>query len=334
MTKINYSGKKDDIKDKMISLVLNNKALVILILLILFFAIASPVFFRTKNLINVVRQVAVSSVVGVGFTMVVASGNLDLSVGRMLGLVGVLTAMLSKIPGMPMFVVALAAIFLGGLCGFINGFIGTTFRIPMFITTVAMSGMFQGLCYIISHSATIVQIPESYSFLGQGYLGPIPVPILIMLLMVLIVAVILYRMRLGRYTLAIGGNKEAARVAGVNVNATTIKVYVLMGVCVGVGALIMTGRASAAQPDAGAGMELDTIAAVVIGGTRIGGGIGNVGGTIVGCLMVGVIINGLNLIGVDVNWQMVAKAALIIVSVVLDSASTSFFKNRELKKIA
>lgn len=332
MAKIQNNHTKENIKDKIISVILNNKALVILILLIIFFSLTSEVLFRPKNLINIVRQVSVSSIVGVGFTMVVASENLDLSVGRMLGLIGVLTAMLSKVPGMPMIVVVFAAIFLGGLCGFLNGFIGTTFRIPMFITTVAMSGMFQGVCYIVSHSATIVQIPKAYSFLGQGYLGPIP--ILIMIFMAVIVAVILYRMRLGRYILAIGGNKEAARAAGVNVNATTIKVYVLMGICVGVGALIMTGRASAAQPDAGAGMELDTIAAVVIGGTRIGGGVGNVGGTIVGCLMVGVIINGLNLIGVDVHWQMVAKSALIIISVVLDSASTSFFKNRELKKVA
>lgn len=309
---------------------LNNKALVILMLLCLVAAIVSPAFFTSRNLMNVVRQVCASSILGIGFTLVIASGNLDLSVGYMLGMVGVIMGLLSR-ENVPFPLVLLAGIATGAACGFINGFVGVKFKLPLFIVTLATGQVYKGACQLLSNTSPVNGLQEEFKVLGQGYLGPIPIPVYIMAGVLVALYVLLNKTRFGRHAIATGGNREAARTSGINTNSVTIRVYIIMGICAAVAAMVMTGRAFSAQPAAGQGMEMDAIAAVVIGGTSLSGGTGHIVGTVIGCLIVGVINNILNLASVDSNWQLVAKGLMILMAVLLDVASSGYF-NQKLKK--
>ncbi|HIR92209.1 MAG TPA: ABC transporter permease, partial [Candidatus Egerieimonas intestinavium] len=164
-----------------------------------------------------------------------------------------------------------------------------------------------------------------------GYLGPIPIPIYIMAAVGIVLWVVLNKTRFGRHAIATGGNREAARTSGINTNSVTVWIYVIMGICVAIAAMVMTGRAFSAQPAAGQGMEMDAIAAVVIGGTSLSGGSGRIIGTVIGCLIVGVITNMLNLAAVDSNWQLVAKGILILLAVLLDVVTSRYFTEKMKK---
>ena len=309
------------------SFVINNKSIFLFLILAIILAVIQPLFFTPKNLTNLIRQACTSIIMGVGFTMVMASGNLDLSVGKMLGLIGVVSATVSKM-GVPLIVTIGCALLLGALCGLLNGVIGTYLKVPMFITTLAMGSVYEGANYLFTNNKAVAQLPDSYIAIGQGYIGPIPMPVVIMLVVVIALWVILNRTKFGRYSLASGGNASAARVAGINVAATTRGVYVLMGLCAAVAALVLTGRAASAQLAAGQGMEMDAIAAVVIGGTPLTGGKGNIIGTVFGCLIITAIGNGMNLMGINSNWQIVAKGLLILIAVVIDLQSSNLLNRR------
>ena len=324
-------AKKLGQQPKFLDLLLNNKALVILVILCIASAIISDVFFTASNLMNVTRQIAASAVMGIGFTCVIASGNLDLSVGTMLGMLGVIMALFSK-TGLPFPVALLLGVAIGAGCGFLNGFIGVKFKLPLFIVTLATGQVFKGVCYLLSNTSPVTGLPDAFKKIGQGYIGPIPVPICITAGVAFLIYILLNKTVFGRHAIATGGNREAARTSGINVNRTTILIYMLMGVCTAIAAAIMTGRAASAQPAAGQGMEMDAIAAVVIGGTPLSGGSGKVVGTLIGCLIVGVIANVLNLAGVDSNWQLVAKGLLILFAVGLDVLTTTYF-NAKMRKV-
>jgi ribose/xylose/arabinose/galactoside ABC-type transport system permease subunit len=324
MNKINGQKKKINL-----DIILNNKALIILLILCAGCGIASPVFLTPGNLMNVLRQISASAIMGIGFTCIIASGNLDLSVGTMLGMLGVIMALISK-TGMPFPAVILLCVLVGAFCGYLNGFIGVKFRLPLFIVTLATGQVFKGMCYLLSNTSPISGLPQAFKTVGQGYAGPVPIPILIMLAVGVIIYVLLNKTAFGRYAIATGGNREAACTSGINVQAVTIGVYMVMGICTAIAAMIMTGRAASAQPAAGQGMEMDAIAAVVIGGTSLYGGSGKVVGTVFGCMIVGVINNALNLAGVDSNWQLVAKGMLILLAVMMDVFSANYF-NKKLK---
>lgn len=303
----------------LLPLLIRGKTVLILLVLFAAISIASPYFLKVSNIMNIIRQNSASAIIAVGFTLVVASGNLDLSIGRMLGLIGVVTALISKMQGMPFALVIVIGLALGAACGALNGIVGTKMHIPMFITTVAMQGVFQGANYLISRSSTINQIPDAFTWIGQATLfGFLPVPVLILFVVVLLGCLLLNKTVIGRYVLAVGGNRQAAMVAGINADKVIVIVYTIMGICAAIAAFVMTGRAASAQPDAGSGMELDAIAAVIIGGTTLGGGTGKVLGSLVGCMIIGIIQNGLNLLGVDTNWQLVSKGVLIVLAVFLD----------------
>lgn len=309
---------------------LSNKALIILFLLCVAAALSTPAFLTSRNLMNVVRQISASAILGIGFTLVIASANLDLSVGYMLGMLGVIMGLLSR-ANVPFPLVLLAGLGVGALCGFINGFIGVKFKLPLFIVTLATGQVYRGATQLLSNTSPISGLQESFKVLGQGYIGPIPIPIYIMVFVMLVLYVLLNKTRFGRHAIATGGNKEAARTSGINTDSVTIRVYVIMGICVAIAAMIMTGRAFSAQPAAGQGMEMDAIAAVVIGGTSLSGGTGHIAGTVIGTLIVGVINNMLNLNAVDTNWQLVAKGLLILTAVLLDVISTRYF-DKKLRK--
>jgi len=317
---------------KLIEFFLNNKALIILLVICIASTFASPFFLTSRNLINIARQVAASAVIGIGFTVIIASGNLDLSVGFMVGTLGVIMGLLSQ-TAMPFGVVLLIGAAVGAGFGLFNAMWGVVFGLPLFIVTLASGEIFRGMTFLLSGAAPVINLNPAFRELGQGHIGPIPIPIIIMFVVLIVVYFLLNKTIFGRQAIAAGGNRDAARIAGINVKKITVLVYMLMGVCASIAAMIITGRAASAQPIAGSGMAMDAIAAVVIGGTPLTGGSGKVVGTLIGCLLVGVINNVLNLANVDASWQMAAKGMMILVAIFLDVISSNFF-NARLRKQA
>ncbi len=333
MEKTQQSIKKNGYGSKLLSFFMNYKSILIFLVIFIAMSILSDAFLSSRNLTNLIRQIAASSVLGVGFTFVVASGNIDLSVGTMIGMIGVFTALLSKM-GLPAVAVLAVGLLAGVLAGAENGLLINVFDLPAFIVTLADMSIFEGICYLACNTTPVSGIPDWYKTVGQGYVLGIPVPVWIMLAMAVIGTVILTKTVFGRNVLALGGNREAARVCGVNTTRVMYGVFIFMGICAAVSAFIITGRSASAQTGAGQGMELDAIAAVVIGGTPLSGGKGNIVGTVFGCLIVGSINNGLNLLNVNSNWQLVAKGCLIIGAIILDAQSARIRAKALKKKVA
>lgn len=322
---------RSNTKTKVLNFVIANKALLILIVVCIFVACLTDKFFTFSNLMNVLRQNCAAIILGVGFTYVVASASIDLSVGTMVSLVGVVTAFASR-TAIPFILVLVLAILFGALLGAANGAIITRFGIQAFIVTLAMQSVFKGVTYLVSSNKAVTNISDEYTFMGQGYIGAVPFQIYFMILILIIGIILMNKTKFGRRVLAIGGNEIAANVCGIDVKKMRFMVHVLMGICVAFAAVLITGRAGSAQPTAGQGMEMDVIAAVVIGGTPLEGGEANVLGTAIGCLIVGVINNGLNLLKVDSNWQIVCKGILILAAVLFDVASHKFLAKGVEKK--
>lgn len=304
------------------------KALLLLIVLCAFTTIMTDRFLTASNITNVLRQVAISTVLAVGYTMIIAAGCIDLSVGSVIGFCCIVMGRLMHIDGYPTFAVFLAGMLLGVLCGVVNCLIFIKFKLPPFIVTLGMSQVYKGLTQILSRGTPITNLHPAAVFVGQGYIFKIPVPIILMAVVVIIGAVFLSKSIWGRKLLAVGSNRDAAYVCGINVGKMVLLAYSLVGLAAGIAAIIFNGRAASAQPTAGGGMEMDAIASVVIGGTQMGGGHGNVFGTLIGCVLVGVINNALNLMNVSPYWQMVAKGLLIILAVILDSLTERLRERR------
>ena len=308
----------------------DKKAIVILTMFCIIISSLSPVFFTRTNLFNVMRQAAIAGIVSMGVTVIMASGCMDLSVGNMLSMIGVIVAILAK-KGVALPFLFLIAIAIGICCGMLNATISTKFNLAPFIVTIAMGNVYEGATYLIANGKPISGLPEDLIFVGQGYVWIFPLPVVILFAVTIIMWIFLSQTKTGRHVLAMGGNANAARVCGINVELTKLIAYICVGSCVGVAAVVMNGRVASAQLAAGSGMEMDALAAVVIGGTRLGGGYGDIIGTLIGCLIVGVMNNGLNLIHVSSYWQMVAKGLIIIFAITLDSVSSSVAENRMKK---
>ena len=328
------TAKKSEVGARLRSLLRGNKAFLIVVGLCIILSIASPVFLRTSNLLNIVPQVCVSTLLSNGFTVVLSSGHMDLSVGTLLGLCGMVLAKMIKEAGIPLPIAIILTLLLGTACGALNAATITIFRVVPFVATLATQSIFKGANYLISNLVPVAGLPDELVFIGQGYLLGIPVPIYIMLLVIILVWIMMNRTKFGRYVLAMGGNAEAARVSGINVDKMRYGVYMVGGFCTGIAAVVMTARTASAQVSAGQNMEMDAIAAVVIGGTAMSGGNANVWGTMFGCLIVGIVNNGLNLLGVDSNWQVIAKGVLILFAVIIDTLSARAQAERLNKQAA
>lgn len=308
---------------KIVNVVLRYKVYLILILICIVASIASPYFLTSSNILNVFRQISMNGIIAIGFTFVLAEGSIDLSVGSMVGLIGVITAMIGKLGvPVPFITLPLIAIAVGVGLGFINGFIVSSLRVPSFIATLATQIAMRGVIYVITHNQHITRLPSELEYFGQGYISIIPFPVIILLVITIIGYFILKRTQFGRHVIAVGSNRDAAHYCGISVRRTEYGVFIFMGICAGIAALILTGRSGAAQTGAGVNMEMDSIAAVVMGGTPMTGGYGNIVGSIGGSLIIGVISNVLNLTRVDSNWQYIVKGLLIIIAVLLDVQST------------
>lgn len=268
---------------------------------------------------------------GFGFTVVLASGGLDLSVGNMLSCIGVLYALYTR--AMPLPFALLLALLSGAALGLFNGLIAVKLHLTPFIVTLATAQIFKSIAYLLTDGKSVTGMSDAVRYIGQGLVfDVIPLSILIAVIMCLIMCVVMYRTGYGRHIIATGGNEEASRVSGIDVDKIKISAYVVMGLFAAMGGIVLTGRVSMAAPGAGEGMEMDAVAAVVIGGTPLSGGRGKMGGTIFGCLVMGVMNNLLNLTGVSSFWQWFAKGCIIILAIFLDAQTESFLKRRQIAK--
>ncbi len=302
--------------------------LIALFLLSLFFAIMSDKFFTVSNGLLVLRQVSENVCIAVGMTLVILTAGIDLSVGAVLALCGAITAGLLNngiaVPAFNLYIgftilgAILAGILLGSALGFFNGFVITKFNVPPFIATLAMLIMARGFTKLYTQGKPISIFPDSFKKIGNGVFLNIPIPIWIVMVVVLLAIVLTKKMKLGRYIYAIGGNENAAKLSGININKIKIIVYTITGALAALLGLITTAKLDSAQIDAGTGYELDAIAAVVIGGTSLSGGKGTILGTVLGAIIIGVLNNGLILLDVSPFWQEVAKGAVILLAVIID----------------
>lgn len=282
---------------------------------------AEPVFMSPQNLLNVARQASLTAILGTGMTFVILTGGIDLSVGSMVALSSVCGGLLMWEFGWPMWPAVLVMVFVGALCGLINGAIVTLGRIPPFIVTLGTMQIFRGAALQVTDGKPIFDLTSlqpSFAMWGTGDVAGIPAPVIITLVVFLIGFLILRYTRLGLYTYAIGGNEQATRFSGVRINRYKLGVYGLMGATAGVAAVMWSSRLNSTQPTVATGEELNAIAAVVIGGTSLFGGEGSIVGTLIGALLMAVIRNGLTLLHVPSFYQQMVIGAVVVLAVLID----------------
>lgn len=289
-----------------------------LILLSGLLAALTPTFLTTGNLLNVARQISLNGILAVGVTYVLLTGGVDLSLGSIVALAGVVAATFAHPGEWPLLVPILMGVLAGAGCGALNGIVITRGRVAPFIVTLGMMTIARGLALVISKGKPVSNLREDFLMLG-GDLGGIPIPVLVLLAVAAISWVFLGNMRLGRYIYAVGGNESAAKAAGLNVARIKTFAYVVSGALAGVAGVVLAARITTGQPNAGVAYELDAIAAAVIGGTSLSGGTGSIRGTLLGALLIGVINNGLDLLNVSSYYQQIIKGLIIVGAVWLDS---------------
>lgn len=291
----------------------------VLVVIILFFTVTTDTFLTSKNILNICRQISMIGICSVGMTMVLLTGGIDISVGSIIALVGVAAAKLIGEAGMAIFPAMLIGVAAGALCGLINGIMVAKFDVPALITTLAMQTMARGAAYILTSGIPIYGLPEEIKTLGQGYFFKIPIPVIIMALIFLFGWWLLEQTRFGRYTYAIGGNQEVARLSGINVLKMKIFIYTLSGLFAGLSGIIMLSRINSGQPATSSGFEMDVITGAVLGGISVAGGEGKLVNVIAGVLIMGMLSNGMTLMNLDEYWQWVVKGIVLLLAVTFDN---------------
>ena len=280
--------------------------------LIVIFAFASPVFLTPENFANIGRQTTLVSIMAVGMAMVIIAGEFDLSVGSVMALSGVLAALAMQRFGDVWVIGAVVAIAAGAAVGLVNGALTTALSIPSFLITLGSLSIARGLALLVTGTRPINILDENYyTIFGEGTIFGVPVPILWTVVVAIAGIVLLHYSTFGRQIYATGGNATAARYTGINTKRVKIICLTIVGSLAGLATLVLTARSHAARPDAGAGIELDVIAAVILGGAALSGGRGTIIGALIGSLMIGVLNNGLNLVGVDPSLQLTVKGLII-----------------------
>lgn len=304
----------------------------ILIAICTIFAVwTKGLFLQPDNIVNVLRQISINAIIATGITYVIIAGGIDLSVGSLVALVGVGTAQLmTGITGLPPGVIIVIAcaggLALGAVAGSVNAVTITFFKVPPFISTLAMMTAASGVAFLLCNGRPVWNLPVEFNMIGRGYvlqgvLGSwLPVPVLIMAITMIVAHVILTRTTIGRYIYAVGGNEEASRLSGINIRFIKMFVYTFCGATAALGGIILTSRLASGQPNGGLSYELYAIAATVVGGTSLSGGQGTILGTLFGALIIGVLSNGMNLAGVESYSQKVILGIIILGAVMLDQA--------------
>ncbi|MDO4601251.1 MAG: ABC transporter permease [Eubacteriales bacterium] len=318
------SGKKSKatVNNKFIAFIKENLgiivALAVMCVFLAVFPATSSSFLTPKNLFNILRQISTNMLLACGMTMVIILGGIDLSVGSIIALSGIISAGCVARYGLPIPVALLVGVLIGLVIGSINGGIIAFTTIPPFIVTLATMNVARGLAKVYTGGSPVRVVTKEWQFLGAGYIGPVPVPVIIMIVVVIITAFIMNRTKMGRHIYAVGGNAQAAVFSGIKVSKVKFFVHAFSGVMAGLAGIILASRMYSGQPTAGEGAEMDAIAAVVVGGTSMSGGSGKIGGTVIGALIIGILNNGLNLLNVNSFWQDVVKGIVILLAVLID----------------
>lgn len=293
--------------------------LIVFGIICLIISLITPQFLTLSNLTIIVTQVSINALLAFGVTFVIITGGIDLSLGSIVAVTGVTSAMLAHPDSYPILIPIVMGLLAGLLMGAFNGFIITKSKIAPFIVTLGTMTIGRGLALILSDGRPVSNLSDSFNYLGSGTVFGIPILILIFILVFALCSIILSKTILGRYIYAIGGNEQAARASGINIDRVKLSVYSISGLLAGLAGILLASRITTGQPNAGAGFELDAIAAVVIGGTSTAGGRGTMTGTLIGVLLIGVINNGLDLLNVTSYYQQVVMGIIIIGAVIVDS---------------
>ena len=293
--------------------------LFVLAALVIVSGILSPYFFKSQNILNVLRQISVVAIITCAETMLIIAGYIDLSVGAIIALTGCISASIGANMNNP-YLAVVVAMAVGAVCGLLSGSMVAFFNVPAFISTLAVMTICKGAVLLYTDGFSIYNIGDMAK-LGQGKIGFLPIPVFAMIIVIAISWILLERTKYGRSLFAIGGNRKAAVASGINDKAITMKVYLYTGILAGLAGVILAARLNAGMPTAGDGYEMDAISAAVVGGTSFSGGSGSIFGSLIGALIIGVLNNLLNLLGVGSSYQQIVRGIIIAVAVILDLMS-------------
>ncbi len=301
-----------------IKLVTKYRTITVLAVILIIATFLSEAFLTVGNLLNVVRQVSITAIIAAGMTFVILTAGIDLSVGSVLAIAGAISASIMVSTG-SVFLAIMAALLVGVLFGWVNGTFITKASIPPFITTLAIMVMARGFVLVFTDGSPIATKSQVYNFIGKGYVLGIPFPVLILVILYAVCHILLKYTRFGRSVFSLGGNREATRLSGININRIEVLVYTISGLLAGLTGIILTARLGSAQPTAGEGYELDAIASVILGGTSLAGGQGAILTTVIGAMILGVLDNILVLMNVNPFASDIVKGAVILLAVLVDS---------------
>lgn len=297
----------------------NGGIIIGLLIICVFLTVMSNSFFSLSNFSNVLRQITVNVMLACGMTMVIILGGIDLSVGSIIAVSGCLCCGLITNVGMSAIIAIIISIVAGTLVGIFNGTVISNTTIPPFIVTLATMNIGRGFARIYTKSTTILVDDELFTFIGSGKIfGSIPIHFIYMIIVIVATSLILNRTKLGRNIYAVGDNATAASYSGINSKKVTMIVYVVMGFLAACAGIVSSARTFSGQFNVGEGTEMDAISAVVLGGTSMSGGTGYLSGTIIGCIVIGVLNNGMNILGIDSSWQYVVKGVVVLIAVFID----------------
>ncbi len=297
----------------------NGGIIIGLILICILLGIMTDSFLTVRNFTNIMRQISINVILACGMTMVIILGGIDLSVGSIIAISGCLCCGLITNAGVPSVLAIPISILAGTLVGIFNGIVVSRTTIPPFIVTLAMMNIGRGFARIYTKATTILVDDELFTFIGSGSVfGVIPIHFVYMIVVIIVSALILNRTRLGRNIYAVGDNKQAASYSGINSRRVTLTVFIIMGFFAACAGILSSARTFSGQFNVGEGAEMDAISAVVLGGTSMSGGLGHLSGTIIGCVVIGVLNNGMNIMGIDSSWQYVVKGVVVLIAVFID----------------
>ena len=309
-----------------VTFVKENSGILIALVILCAFLIINPKtsssFLTSKNIFNVLRQISTNLYVACGMLMVIILSGIDLSVGSIIALSGCVAAAAVSRHDLPIFVGMLLGLLIGVVVGSVNGLVIAKTTIPPFIVTLATMNIAKGLAYVMTGGSPVRVMSKEWQFIGAGYIGSIPTPVIILIFIVLLSWFIMNRTKLGRHMYAVGDNPQAALYSGINIQKVKFLIHVYSGLMAALAGIVLASRMYSGQPTAGDGAEMDAIAATVVGGTSMSGGYGRISGTVIGALIIGVLNNGLNLLGVNSFWQYVVKGFVILLAVYADYLRT------------
>jgi ribose transport system permease protein len=301
---------------------------IILAVIIIFFSVITDSFLNVNNIFNVARQVSMIGICAVGMTFVLLTGGIDISVGSMIAMQSVICSYFIAVLGLPIWMGILLTLLIGCAIGLFMGFVVTKYVVPPLIATLALMTIARGVAFVITQGIPIYGLPEQVKIIGQGYLGAIPVPVIIMALTFLFGWWMLERTYLGRHIYAIGGNQEAARLSGVNVNRIKLLVYLISSLFASVAGIAMMSRINSGQPNVSVGFEMDVITGAVLGGVSVSGGEGRIRNVIAGVFIMGILSNGMVLMNLYEYWQWIVKGGVLILAVSIDNVSKGLVEMR------